>query len=104
MIGGKWFAVSFGAGLAGDPIGRQEPISAVRKSFESYYGKKPALVVVAVHDGREDDVARAIRALLDKEPADDRAVRASLDGATVPGAFEGHPPAIGIPASYGGSD
>ena len=64
-VKGAYFAASFGAGLAGDAVGRQQPVKAVRDAYMGEYSDAPGMVVVAVRNGLEDRAAEAIKAALD---------------------------------------
>jgi hypothetical protein len=66
-IAGRWIMGVLGCDLAADPIGRQSCISDVRANAKRGLGcERPALIVVAVEPGNEDDAAARIRQALNE--------------------------------------
>jgi hypothetical protein len=67
MTGGRHVIAAIGSDLAADPIVRQSIVAEARSTLARSMGSRPALVVIAVPAGMEDDVVAAIAPVLDPE-------------------------------------
>lgn len=66
MTGGRYVISAVSAPVAASVVGRSVAIGLARRALERAMGSPPALVVIAVPAGMEDDVCDLLRPLLEQ--------------------------------------